>query len=263
MRLKLVNPETDYAQVEYWIETYNKETQPLKKKQLLTLIVLACKELVNKISYGLARRSSDPVEDIIQVGNLGLLNAVQRYDNSYNNIKSYLTTSIVGEIKHYLRDKVQTIKAPRSIVELSYRINKLSIENIEKAGIQYEQKFIQQKFNVSEEKAREVLEFERRNVISLDQIQFSGDEESKTIIENLADKQEELNKELKENKILLKDAIAKLPQKLQDIINAIYFDNVYQKELAEQMHTTQSNISRMQKRALKMLFKIITDNKEK
>lgn len=259
----MTNPETDFEQIEVWIEAYNKEKQPLRKKQLLTLIVLACKGLVNKISYGLARRSTDPVEDIIQVGNLGLIKAVQRYDNSYNNIKSYLTTSIIGEIKHYLRDKAQAIKVPRSIVELSYRINKLSAKNIEKAGIQYEQNFLQQKFNISEEKAREVLEFERRSVISLDQIQFSGDEESKTIIENLADKQEELNEELKENKILLKNAIVKLPQKLQDIINAIYFENVYQKELAQRMNTTQSNISRMQKRALKLLFEIITDNEAK
>ena len=79
----MTNPETDFEQIEVWIEAYNKEKQPLRKKQLLTLIVLACKGLVNKISYGLARRSTDPVEDIIQVGNLGLIKAVQRYDNSF------------------------------------------------------------------------------------------------------------------------------------------------------------------------------------
>ena len=106
------------------------------------------------------------------------------------------------------------------------------------------------------------MEFERRNIISLDQIQFSGDEESKTLIENLKDEKEELNKEFNENKILLKEALSQLPPKLQEIITAIYFDNIYQKDLAERMNTKQSNISRMQKRALKMLFKIITKNKD-
>lgn len=253
----MANTETDYKQVELWIEAYKNETDSKKQKQLLTLIALSCKSLVNKIAYGLARRCSDPVEDIIQVGNLGLLKAIKRYDNSYKNIKSYLITSIIGEIKHYLRDKSQTIKAPRAILELSYRINKINAEAVEKDGADYEQKLLHEKLNISEEKAREVLDFERRSIISLDQIQFSGDEESKPILESLADEREEQNKEAKENKILLKDAISMLPDKLQEIIFAIYFENVYQKELAEKMNTTQSNISRMQKRALKMLFDII------
>src|SRR5438552_4321027 len=60
--------------------------------------------LVKKIARGLARRSSDPVEDLIQVGSIGLLEAIDRYETGHNTeFKTYAVHYITGHIRHYLR----------------------------------------------------------------------------------------------------------------------------------------------------------------
>ena len=246
----MLSKKTDFEQVRVWVEAYNKYKQQKRKKQLLTLIVFACEPFVKSIAYNLARRSTDPVEDIIQVGNIGLMKAVQRYKSEHKNIKNYIKTFVIGEIKHYLRDKVQTIKAPRELIELSYRINNLKIDDIEE---NYKE---EQRIKKRENKN---IYVERRRVISLDQIQFVNDENSKIYEESLSDDKFEFENSI--NKILLKDAIEKLSPKLKEIIKLLYFENIYQTELAKKMNTSQSNISRLQKRALKQLFDIITSKK--
>lgn len=72
------------------------------------------------------------MEDIIQVGSLGLIKAIRLYNPEISrNFKSYATYLITGEIRHYLRDKASMIKAPRAIQELAYRVHKMTLELIE------------------------------------------------------------------------------------------------------------------------------------
>ena len=255
----------DFNQVEKWISAYNKYSQPKYKKQVLTLIVMACQPLVKNIAYGLARRSNDPIEDIIQVANIGLIKAVSKYKSEYNNLKVYISYTIIGEIKHYLRDKTKLIKIPREIIELSYRINKLNVEAIESDGEKYSEKLIAKQMGVSENKIQEVLDFERRKVISLDDIQYNNEGLPKSYQDSIGDEKDEINFKLNEYSMLLKDAIKQLPEKLQIIINGIYFENKLQIEVSKELKTSQSNVSRMQKRALTLLYKIISneDKKEK
>ena len=248
----------DYEQIEEWISAYSVCTDEKRKQQILTLIFIACKRLVRKLAYGLARRSSDPIDDIIQVGNIGLLKAIQRYKPEYQNIKSYIRYSIIREIKHYLRDKTDSVRTPRVILELTYRINKLSIEKLEKEGVKYSKEMIAKDLNISDEQLREVYENDRRHPVSFDQIQFQNDDITKKYEDSISDK----SAYIEINKIALKEALDKLPEKLQFVIKSLYFDFVYQADLAKKMKTSQSHISRMQKRALQMLFDIITKDKD-
>lgn len=254
--------DINFEQLKQWFIIYNKYKQPKRKKQILTLIIMSCKPYIKTLSYGLARRANDPVEDIIQVANVGLIKAVKKYKPEYNNLKSYISYAIVGEIKHYLRDKSSLIKPPREIIELSYRINQLTIKEIEKAGEKYNQEILAKDLNTSTEKIREVFEVDRRRTISLDQIKFENDISQKNVENYISDEKNEKIFKLHEKKALLIDALEKLPQKSRLIIEKIYFENVSQVDLAKELSTSQSNISRIQKRALKMLFKIITENKD-
>lgn len=245
--------QVDYNQAEKWIISYNDSTDENVKKKLLNLIVIALKPLVKSISYGLARRASDPVEDIIQVANIGLIKAIMKYSPSYKNLKTWLSYSIVGEIKHYLRDKVNLVKPPREILELSYRINKISPDIIEGDGILFNEAVLAQKMNTSKEKIREVFETDRRKIISLDDIKYSNNDE-KSYIDDIADEDIDYSNEYK---LALETAVKKLSDNERKVIVGIYFEEKLQSELAEELHTFQSNISRIQKRALNKLFDII------
>ena len=121
--------------VNLWLDEYHTSDDDKTKKKLKELVILACMPIVKKVARSLARRCTDPVEDITQVGSLGLIKAVDLYNPEISkNFKSYATYLITGEIRHYLRDKTTIIRAPREIKELSFRIYKLTMELTEKLG---------------------------------------------------------------------------------------------------------------------------------
>ena len=103
-------------EINAWLDEYKATTDEKTKRKLKELVVLACMPLVKKVARSLARRSTDPVEDITQVASLGLIKAVDLYNPEISrNFKSYATYLITGEIRHYLRDKTTIIPAPREI----------------------------------------------------------------------------------------------------------------------------------------------------
>ena len=67
-------------QINDWLVDYKNEKDEKKKKQLKNLIVVATMPLVKKIACSLARRSTDPVDDLIQVGSVGLIKAIEFFD---------------------------------------------------------------------------------------------------------------------------------------------------------------------------------------
>src|SRR3990167_3988261 len=96
-----------------------------KDKNVRDRIVAHTITLVKRIAYGLARRSTDPVDDLIQVGSIGLVKAIDQFDPSAGaKFHTYATHLITGEIRHYLRDKTSMIRAPRELQELSFRISR-------------------------------------------------------------------------------------------------------------------------------------------
>ena len=84
-------------EVSLWLDEYKNTQEDKTKKKLKELVVLACMPIVQKVARSLARRSTDPVEDIIQVGSLGLVKAIDLYKkaasynwpNAQNNLGNY------------------------------------------------------------------------------------------------------------------------------------------------------------------------------
>jgi RNA polymerase sigma-B factor len=81
------------------------------------------------------RHSSEPLEDLRQVAAVGLIKAIDRYDPSRGlAFSSYAVPTIVGELKHYLRDHSWAVRPPRALRELSARVDGLSCELTRKLG---------------------------------------------------------------------------------------------------------------------------------
>ena len=135
------------------------------------------------------RRSTDPVEDITQVGSMGLIKAIDLFNPSISsNFKTYATYLITGEIRHYLRDKSTIIRAPREIKELSYRVHKLTLELTEKFGTQPTDEQIAQALSMPTKKIEEVIELERRTTtVSIDQIIGSEENGQTPLMDKIAD----------------------------------------------------------------------------
>ncbi len=248
-----------FEEINKWLEEFKSTEDEKTKKRLKELVVLACMPIVKKVARSLARRCTDPVEDITQVGSLGLIKAVELYNPEISkNFKSYATYLITGEIRHYLRDRTTIIRAPREIKELSFRIHKLTLELTEKLGVAPTDKDIAEALQMPEEKVEECNNLERRTTtISIDQI-IGGDENSISLVEKIEDESQKEAFNSYENRIILDDAIKRLEPIEQQLIIMNYYDGLNQREISEKLNISQMQVSRKLKKALSKLFDIVT-----
>ena len=242
-----------------WLNEYKQTTDEKVKKRLKELVVLACMPLVKKVARSLARRSTDPVEDITQVGSLGLIKAVDLYNPEISkNFKSYATYLITGEIRHYLRDRITIIRAPREIKELSFRIHKLTTELTEKLGRTPTDKDLADALQMPEEKIEECNNLDRRTTtISIDQI-LGADENSISLVEKIEDESQKEAFNSYENRMILDDAIKKLEPVEQQLIILNYYEGLNQREISEKLAMSQMQVSRKLKKALSKLFEVVS-----
>lgn len=251
-------PETE--DIEIWLKEFRTTNDAKVKKQLNNLIILYYLPLVKKIAYGLARRNTDPIEDIIQVGSLGLIKAVNQFNNTFGaSFKTYATYLITGEIRHYLRDKTAMIRAPRELQELSVRMHNISEILKTRIGRSPTELEIAHELQMPVNRINEVFEADRRKqLISLDQLVFNNSEADQSIIDRLVDDKYQLSQKLQEERMMLFDAVSILPKNLEEVIRLSFFEDLNQNEIAQKIGISQMQVSRRIKKATFELFKIIS-----
>ena len=242
--------------------TFFKDSKDEKKKRMLYLkIVEEAMSLVKKIANTISMQSGVSNEDLVQVGSVGLIKAINAYKLNMNTrFRTYATYFIKGEIKHYLRDKAAIIKAPRELQELVFKISstvkKLNEEGIEDPTAQN----IADVLKLPVQKVEEVLNIDKyKNALSLDQY-LKGDDEDLFLIDRIpsGDYKEFINSY--EDKIMLAAAIKKLPPELRQIIELSYFEDLNQREISEKIHISQMQVSRRLKKALNRMYELIKNS---
>lgn len=254
------NSENTYELVSEWLKDYKTTDNKYKKTKAKTLIVSRMLPIIKKIARTIARRSYDPIEDLVQAGSIGLLKAIDSYSNDVNdNFKIYAGYLIIGEIKHYLRDKLNTIRVPRHIQELSIRINNftktLTLDELNELT----NDDVAEALNVSSSAVNDVMQADRRkSVISLDDMYNSSDD-NLGYEEVIASSDYKETRDLEDMKIILKDVIEKLPPESKKLVKMYYYEDMSQKEIAQKLNYTQMQISRRMKKAFSLLYHMIAD----
>lgn len=255
----MFNHDENFAQIHEWLVTYRQSNDKKLKKQLQNLIVVASMPFVKKIACGLARRATDPVDDLIQVGAVGLIKAIDLYNPEVGTkFKTYATYLITGEIRHYLRDKASMIKAPREIQELAFRINCV-IKQLTEEGQEPTSEKVAEAMSLTVSKVNDIIEVDRRkSTISLDQTFSFEDDDSISLADKIpsGDYQEFLDSY--EEKIMLSKAISQLKPKMKEVIEYSYYEDLNQREISEKLNISQMQVSRRLKQALEDMYKIIT-----
>ena len=253
---KYYTDEQIYKQVSEWLEIYHNSDNPKEKSRAKTLIVTRMLPIVKRIAKTIARRSYDPIEDMVQAGSIGLLKAIEKYSPEINdNFKIYAGHNIIGAMRHYLRDKLNAIQVPRHIQELSYRINtfvnSLTLEELDEITSDY----IAEVLNVPTDYVDMAVNADRRKTtISLEDI-FKADENSlgyEELISSDEDYKETL--EIEDAKLIFKDCISKLPDECREIMELFYFEDVPQKEIAERLELNKMQVYRRIKKAFNLLY---------
>ncbi len=255
------NENETYKLIALWLNEYNSAIDKYKKTRLKALIVTQMLPIIKKIARTIARRVSDPVEDLVQAGAIGLLKAIDSYSESVSeNFKIYAGYLIIGEMKHFLRDKLNTIRVPRHIQELSYRINTFTRGLTTEELNELTSDNVAEALNVSKREIDYAMQADRRrSTLSLDEI-YASEMDSLGYEELISGDDYKENRELEDSKIILKDVLEKLPEEYKEIVDLYYYKDLNQREIGEKLGMTQMQVSRKLKKAFAIIYKMIADD---
>ncbi|PIQ26263.1 hypothetical protein COW36_15270 [bacterium (Candidatus Blackallbacteria) CG17_big_fil_post_rev_8_21_14_2_50_48_46] len=214
--------------------------------------------LVQRIAHSLARRTHDPVEDLIQVGMIGLLEAHKRYDPTQPaSYKTYATHFITGHIRHYLRDRQQLLKGPRALQELAYRLSNIEKQLQQELNREPSLLEIAERLDVPIESAEEARTFERRSrMVWLDQESQDENQERRSLLDSLSSDDGSQQSKM-DTRLYILEGISQLEELDQQLLRLRYFEDLTQAIIAEQMDMSQMEVCRKLKQAEKRLRKIL------
>ena len=187
-------------------------------------------------------------EDLFQIGSIGLIKAIDKFDLSYDvKFSTYAVPMIMGEIKRFLRDDGM-IKVSRSLKETAYKAKMTKEVLIRKLGREPSIQEIAQELQITIEELVMSLE-SGIEVESLYATIHQGDKNSILLIDKL-DQNENQEKDLVDT-ITLKEIISRLKPRERQIIMMRYFNDKTQSEIASMIGISQVQVSRIEKKVLK------------
>ena len=226
-----------------------------KDASLKADILVSYKPLIEYIARKLAFNRDD-VDDLVQVGSIAVIKALDRFDIEREiDFSTFATPNIIGEIKHYFRDKSRLVKVPRKLQELYSKI-KNAVAAAQQKGESLTVNALATLCDTTEEKVIEAMEAGQNiRVVSLDSPSYRGNSYSSSGHEpSLLDQIGTGNKEESLlNKETLKQCIIKLSARERRIIYLRFYGGLSQTEIADRMELSQMHISRLLTRAIKNL----------
>lgn len=208
--------------------------------------------LVRPIAQHFAATRPDQVDDLVQVGAIGLLRAIDRFDPTVGkSFEAYANTLIAGEIRHYLRDNVPLVRPPRDLVELRGRVNQARLMLGENATIEA----IANLADVPCGKVEEIIAMEENyQPASLDQEMES---ERGTYRYQLVDNRYSSFQLATEDALMVNAALARLRYVSREVIEFAFYDDLTQTEIAKKLGISQMQVSRRLKTAVGELWKLL------
>jgi len=199
----------------------------------------------------LARRYAgrgEPLEDIEQVGAIGLIKAIDRFDLEREvSLATYATPNVVGEIKRHFRDKGWAIRVPRSLQELNARMSGAIDDLTGLLGHSPSVAEIAQSLGTTTEEVLEALEVgSAYSALSLDA--GPGSDDDNDPMDTIGAEDEEFDRS--EDRVTLSPALQRLPDREREILRMRFEEGLPQTQIAERVGLSQMHVSRLIRRSL-------------
>jgi RNA polymerase sigma-B factor len=250
-----MDPWRDRDHVRELLRDYARTRDPQTKAELAALHLNLVRYLAGKFAG-----RGESLDDLVQVGSLGLVKALDRYDPERGNeFTTYATPTIVGEIKRHFRDKGWAMKIPRRLQELNQSVNRASERMSSELGRAPTAQEIAERLEVAADEVLQAQELGRAyNMVSLNS-EMDGEDEGKpaSLLDYLG--QEDLNLERVEDRLALRRAFASLPPREQHLMFLRYFENRSQSDIARILDISQMHVSRLQQRSLERMKQALAE----
>jgi RNA polymerase sigma-B factor len=220
--------------------------------------------LVRQIARRYSQFNPDSLEDLVQVGSIGLLKAIRYYDPNRTRTASFKTLAtcyIRGEIRHYLRDHCSIVQVPRRLAELTSHISQLEERLTQSLS---HTPTVQELAAHSGLSVPEILEAQisweaRLHYESFDAIGEDEErEEKRSLSDTVPDrKYQDLQRRREEHELVSK-ALERLGRRSRQILEFVFFYDLSQKETASVLGLSEMGVSRAIHSSLKKLKEILT-----
>ena len=199
------------------------------------------------------KNRGEPLDDLVQVGTIGLIKAIDRFDPERGlEFTTYATPTILGEIKRHFRDKGWSIRVPHRLQELSAKVNQATDELTVELQRSPSVEEIAAKLGVSAEEILEAMESSGAYTsVSLEAGGTSEDDEAPALIDRLASVDENLD--ASDDRMVIDDAIRDFSPREQEIVRMRFIDGLTQVEIAKRLGVSQVQVSRLLRRTLRKI----------
>lgn len=215
-------------------------------------LVMSHLNLVRFIANKFKNRG-EPIDDLIQVGYLGLLKAIDRFDPSRGlEFTTFATPTIMGEIKRHFRDKGWSVRVPRRLQELSAKVNQATdtlTSQLQRSPTIAE---IADYLDATVDEVLEAMESSSAySSVSLEAPSGDDDDDTPSVIDRYATEDSDLA--FTDDRIIIEEALASFSPRERDVIEMRFLKGMTQIEIAEKLGISQVQVSRLLRRTLKKI----------
>ena len=198
------------------------------------------------------KNRGEPLDDLVQVGTIGLIKAIDRFDPERGlEFTTYATPTILGEIKRHFRDKGWSVRVPRRLQELSSKVNQATDELTKELQRTPSTEEVASKLGVTVEEALEAMESSSAYSSVPLEAGGSDDDDAPAVIDHYASVDQDLA--ASDDRMVIEDTIKEFSPREQEVIRMRFNDNLTQVEIAKRLGVSQVQVSRLLRRTLKKL----------
>jgi RNA polymerase sigma-B factor len=212
-------------------------------------IALRFQPLVEYLARRFAGRG-EPQEDLIQVANVGLINAIDRFDVERGvQFSTYAAATIIGELKRHFRDKGWAIRVPRQLQETTLRLNRALPAITQELGRSPTIGELAARLEIGEDEIVESME--AAQAYSTSSLDAPASATGLTPADTMGDEDPSL--ELLEGWAAVAPAMRSLPERERRVLYLRFFRDMTQSEIAEEIGVSQMHVSRILRQTLEWL----------
>lgn len=238
-----------------------REYKQTGKARLRNQIVELNLGLVRKEAHYWVNQCSETYDDLLQVGSIGLINAIDKFEIIKGcAFSTFAIPYIRGEIQHYLRDKGSVMKMPRRWFATIQHAGTISKELQAKYQRQPTESEIALALEISLAEWQEIkLAYQNRQPVSLD-CPVGNEDEAGSLGDLLPDRHYQSFQLSQEDRLRLQQSLAVLEQHTRQILEFVFLHDLTQKQVAERMDISAITVSRHVKKGLNVLKLMLANN---
>lgn len=227
---------------------YKEDGDMEAREQLVMSHLNLVRFLANKF-----KNRGEPLDDLVQVGYLGLLKAIDRFDPDRGlEFTTYATPTILGEIKRHFRDKGWSVRVPRRLQELSAKVNQATDSLTTQLQRSPTIQEIADYLDASVDEVLEAMESSSAySSVPLEGTGSSENDDAPSVIDRYGSEDNELA--FTDDRLVIEEALKGFSPREREVIELRFLKGMTQIEIAEQLGISQVQVSRLLRRTLKKI----------